>query len=205
MEGGRLGCPEGLGELGALLEKAVGKARAVDALAVLLVVKREDRVGRPRLSRLLGLGDRRVRNLVDTLERLSLLSKSRGGSSLTPCSLRLLRPASCLDVGGYTCCRIEGYAMREDRVVRARDEVALRLGEPDRLVVIGWYSGGGGVRVPGAPPEALEGLQGVLGRCGGGGVGGSASVYALFRGEGCYRCCASFIQAAFASSLLIEV
>jgi len=174
----------------------------VDALAVLLAVKSEGRIGRPRLTRLLGLGDRRARNLINMLERVGLIVKSRGGSGLSECSERLLSLAGVHFLGDFTCCTLSSRGLRGDRVVAARDEIAILLGEPGRLLLIGW-AGGGVVEAPGAPEEALEPLGSLLGECAR--LAGGGAAYALFRGGGCYRCCASFIQAALASSLLPDL
>jgi len=191
------------------VEEAVGRRlsrdRLVDLIAVLLALREEGVAGRPRLRSLLGTGERRVRNLLALLRGAGLVESTRAGARLTALGEELLSGTRLGNRGGRSCClylvgaRVAEEAVR--RVVVLRDLVALSLGEPSALLVLGSSPGGEPV-LPGLPGGLAEELLGEALGCLGGVEAGS--VFAVFARPRCYRCCAAFIHAsdAFSSSIL---
>lgn len=191
------------------VEEAVGRRlsrdRLVDLLALLLALRDEGVAGRPRLQRLLGIGERRVRNLLSLLRGAGLVESTRAGARLTGLGEELLSPARLGSTGERSCCLYRvGAGVAEEavrRVVALRDLVALSLGDPSALLVLGSVLAGGPV-LPGLPEDLAAGFLGELRGCLGGLEAGS--VFAVFARPRCYRCCAAFIHAsdAFSSSML---
>ncbi len=191
------------------VEEAVGrrlsKDRLVDLVALLLALREEGVAGRPRLQRLLGIGERRVRNLLSLLRAAGLVESTRAGARLTRLGEELLSAARLGGSGERSCClylvgeRVAEEAVR--RIVALRDLVALSLGEPSAILVLGSSPRGEPV-LPGLPAGLAEELLGEAVRCLGGVEPGS--VFAVFARPRCYRCCAAFIHAsdAFSSSIL---
>ncbi len=188
-----------------LLERLRGAGlrgeRLLDALSLLVALRVEGPAGRPRLSRLLGLGERRTRNLLALLSGLGLVERERGGSRLTGEAERALESLTARTSGDATCCLLSAdcglVEVLERNVVRVRDAIAIMLADPGRLVVLGGYTGSG-LELPGVPEGLARVYRGVLEKC----VEhpGGCGVAALFQGRRCYRCCAALLQA---SSMLL--
>ncbi|GEM_PF-6077400 len=186
--------------LAALLAEAAGeRSRATELLAVALAIYGEGVAGRPRLSRLLGLGDRKVRNLVASLRSLGLVRIARAGAMPTE---RLAELLTGFDArySPSTLCMLKAsrdyITVLKRRVVRLRDDIAILLASPDRLRLIGSCVDGA-VDVPGAPPEIVEAYIEYLPVC----AATGHLVWALFEDPRCYRCCAAFLQASAALSM----
>lgn len=180
-----------------LRETGLRGERLLDALSLLVALRVEGAAGRPRLSRILGLGERRTRNLLDLLSGAALVEKGRGGSRLTGEARRLLEGVRLQAGGGRTCCFLpapcDAVRRLEGNIVRARDAIAIMLADPGRLIVLGCYTGSG-LELPGVPEEIAARYRGMIEPC----IGkpGGCGVAALFRGERCYRCCAALLQAS---------
>lgn len=177
-----------------------GRRRA-DEYAVLLALLDEGQAGRPRLARLLGLGDRRTRNILARLRERDLVESSRAGARPTDKARALLADFAVERVGDTTLCLLKRPPRRlvsivERNVVALRDAVSLILGSTRALLMIGLCRNGA-MYAPAVPEDIVRQYLGGL-EC------REDAVWALFRGERCYRCCGAFIQASAALSRSIN-
>jgi len=201
MSPGSLGQAAGLESLVEMLRRRLGERRSVEALALLLAAKHHAPIGRPRLSRILGFGDRKTRNLIRVLHGLGLLVQTRAGVAPSREAASSLEPVRIESLDGRTACSLpvapETARLYASRVVEARDRLAILLGDSSALLLLG-YCDGEAARAPGVPPGLLAGyLEERMGDlCG----GGESRVWGLFARGGCYLCCAALIHVSMTFS-----
>ncbi len=178
-------------ELEALL--GVGGRRLAELLAVLLLLRDEGVAGRPRVARILGLGDRKARNLLTALRRTGLIEVTRSGSRLSARSVQLLEPVSMTAQGDVTVCcyRRPKAAALAGQVLRLRDRVAVLTGDPEPILVLGFLEPGFGEPLfPGVPSNLAARFKSLVKGCIGEAVTG------VFQGLRRYLYCAALVQAS---------
>jgi len=184
-------------EIIASLEWCRTREDLIDALSVLLLIRDLGPIGRPSISRILGLGDKRTRNILLKLREASLLGTSRAGAFLSNSANRLLNGVYCSRKGDYTiagvACNIEDPELVSRNIITLRDSIVIALSDPGSLEVIGWFNGDK-LALPRVSEELAKGYQELVKdsvACSNG------CLVTLFRTEGiCYRCCASLVHAA---------
>ncbi|ABM81044.1 hypothetical protein Hbut_1210 [Hyperthermus butylicus DSM 5456] len=174
-----------------------GKLRdCIDMLAILFAASNLGPIGRPSLSTLIGIGEKRVRNLVAKLRSAGLVKASRAGITSDG-----MQGVLCLSSGGYTialaaCSRAVAELMLRS-IVALRDKLVILTGSPAILEVIGYIDSNGATVFPGLGLELSEKYARLVSEIGSRetcrSVGGC--LVAVFNLPDCYRCCASFLQA----------
>ncbi len=165
-----------------------------ELLAVLLVVKTMEPVGRIILSNILGMGDKKARNIIRELRRRGVIRVTHAGSTISNDFANLLDSIKCITRENYTI-SILPCSIEEANIIRLRDELVLLLGAPDVLIAIG-YSRSGSVDFPGIPSLYKDKLTDLVR----GLWGHGEEAIAIFSKPGCYMCCSSFLQALITSS-----
>lgn len=171
----------------------------LDALSALLLIADEEPIGRPSISRILGIGDKRARNIVAKLREAGLVDVSRAGARLTGEAWRLLRGIRCLWRNGFTIAVVPCSDVSREHVERSviplRDAIVITLSEPRILDVVGWVDEKG-LLLPRLEGELAEHYRRLIGglRCG----EAPRCLIGVFHGSAapCYRCCASLLHAA---------
>ncbi|MET1128926.1 MAG: hypothetical protein ABWW70_06375 [Thermoproteota archaeon] len=165
-------------------------------VAVLLAVKLHGPVGRRDLARMLGLGERKVRNIVEKLAREGYLRVTRAGSSLSEYAKKLLGCISMISCNGSTLCGVTSASWQRflsvGSIVRVRDLILALMGSTRGLTLIGLVDPSDTAIAPGvdrlrdfvssSEELCLSKIE-------------PGSLFALFREESCYTCCAAFAQA----------
>ncbi len=177
-------------EINEFLEIILSSKYSVSELvSVLLAIRDFEPVGRTILSRVLGLGDKKTRNLIKALKALGLVKVTRAGSSLTSRANTFIKLIKCFDSHGFTVSLIP-CDISDINILFLRDKLIMLLGDPTLLIAIG-YSSNSRIEFPGVPP----GLQNELSNIVKGVTGAKSEAIALFRTRRCYTCCSSFLQA----------
>ncbi|HIQ23585.1 MAG TPA: hypothetical protein EYH50_00880 [Pyrodictium delaneyi] len=183
-------------EIVASLGRELPSRDLIDYVSVLLVVKKHGPIGRPSLSRILGLGDKRTRNILARLRATGLIESSRAGAVVTEAAAKLFEGVDCLHRDSYTIavlpCSNWGSEFVARNVIALRDAIVIALSDPHVLEVIGWLDADSLV-LPGVTASIAEKYKTLInastcpGQC----------LVGLFRGSStCYRCCASLLHAA---------
>jgi len=182
-------------EVSKFLEVILGSRYSVSELvSALLAIRDFEPVGRTILSRILGLGDKKTRNLIKVLEALGLVRVTRAGSSLTSRASSFLKQIKCIGSQSFTISVIP-CDISDTNILLLRDRLIMLLGEPELLVAIG-YSSNSRIEFPGVPPGLKSELSNIVKDF----VGAGSNAIALFRVKKCYACCSSFLQALITSS-----
>ncbi len=181
-------------EINEFLEIILGSKYSVSELvSVLLAIRDFEPVGRTMLSRILGLGDKKTRNLVKALEALGLVRVTRAGSSLTSRASMFLRLIKCFDSHGFTVSLVP-CDISDVNILLLRDKLIMLLGDPTLLVAIG-YSSNSRIEFPGVPLGLQNELSNIVKEF----TGAGNEAIALFGARKCYVCCSSFLQALIVS------
>ncbi|RUM46653.1 MAG: hypothetical protein DSY37_04700 [Hyperthermus sp.] len=179
---------------------SLSEDRVLDVLSILIAAKYEAPIGRPRLARLLGIGERRIRNLINLLKKRGFISQTRGGIMLSTSGLRLLEDVYFNETTrGFTCCLLAGgefTSIVRENVVSIRDWITISLADPQALILIAILEDV--LYAPGVPGRVLQHYLEEFNGC-----NSRPGAAALFEKPKCYRCCAALVHAVLKASSLI--
>jgi hypothetical protein len=146
-----------------------------------------------KLSSMLGLGEKRTRNLLIALRNLGLVEQNKGGAWLTPKAKELLSSVSITDKD-TTCCTIEAdksmVANALNKLIRIRDILAIDLEDSSNITLLGAILDNN-VLLPGVPHELVREYRKDLEKC----YTASSSFFAVFNKPHCFHCCSALIHA----------
>ncbi len=167
----------------------------VEALAILIASSDIGPIGRKLIARLLGIGEKKARLIIDKLRRAGLVAVTRSGAEAEVeglyCITRQDRTLALLS------CNREAALRKLSRLLELRDRIVILLGDPALLEVIG-YIDSRRVEIPHVEDNIartyhemllpLRNLDWCRDGC----------LAAVFNSPDCYRCCASLLQASTA-------
>lgn len=183
-------------EIAANLGRELSSRDLIDYVSVLLVVREYGPIGRPSISRILGLGDKRTRNILARLRATGLIESSRAGAMVTESAARLLEGVDCLHRNSYTIallpCSDLGPEFVARNVIALRDAIVIALSDPRVLEVIGWLDADSLV-LPGVTTGLAEKYKALISAAT---CPGHCLVGLFHASSTCYRCCASLLHAA---------
>jgi predicted transcriptional regulator len=183
--------------LGSVIGDLCNVENCNNVISVIVVAATMGPVGRKLIAKLLGIGEKKVRRIVERLRLLGLVNVSRAGAEIK------LEGFYCLNRSNRTIsllsCPRQVAMQKLRRIVEVRDKVVILLADPRPLEVIA-YVDREGVDIPFLEEDELKSAYrniltpfGKLETC----LNGCLA--AIFNVENCYRCCASFLQALIAS------
>ncbi len=172
----------------------------IDSITILIALKYHEPLGRIKLSSMLGLGEKRTRNLLITLRNLGLIEQNKGGAWLTSKARELLRPVSVIDKD-TTCCsiRVDKSTIADalNKLIRIRDILTINLEDSSHITLLGAILDNN-VLLPGVPRELAVEYRRDLDKC----HTADSSFFAIFNKPHCFHCCSALIHALTTASKL---
>jgi predicted transcriptional regulator len=169
-------------------------------LEALLIIKYLGPIGRILLSRMLGVGEKKSRNILLVLRKHGLVEHSRGGAVLTKEAEQLLSTVVCESIDDYTVA-IVPCTIGSESILEVRDLLVLSLGSPKPIEAIGFLDNGSAV-FPGVPEAYTRNYANTVRKL----ISKKPFLsdievsIALFRQHCLYKCCSRFLH-VFTNSL----